>query len=176
MKAHKNKHSSATEALFSFSCRHRQRLESQHLLSDELDFVDSESLLSSKKQLQVRANKMTSARRVLQRVCEMRYMINKTFVFPHPATPCHLLSAPQVQCARFTGQRAPRSIRTCSHPGGQSLHQQRGGADDQPASAPRGHRPRLLAGRQLLHRQQPHGSGEAQPIRFGRNAEPEAIG
>ncbi|XP_041809701.1 Fanconi anemia group M protein isoform X2 [Chelmon rostratus] len=32
--------------------RHRQRLESQHLLSDELDFVDSESLLSSKKQLQ----------------------------------------------------------------------------------------------------------------------------
>uniref|UniRef100_A0A3Q3EH87 FA complementation group M n=1 Tax=Labrus bergylta TaxID=56723 RepID=A0A3Q3EH87_9LABR len=36
--------------LLSFSCRCRQRIENQHLLSDELDFAEPESLLSSKKQ------------------------------------------------------------------------------------------------------------------------------
>lgn len=64
--AHKHKHSSTTRALFSFTCRCRQRLENQHMLSDELDFVESESLLPSKKQPQVQANKMTPAHRVLQ--------------------------------------------------------------------------------------------------------------
>lgn len=62
-----HQHSSTTTAVFSFTCRCRQRLENQHSLSDELDFVESESLLTSKRQTQV-VNKITSAHMVLQYV------------------------------------------------------------------------------------------------------------
>ena len=85
--------------------------------------------------------------------------------FVQPGSACHLIGPSGVQ---RTG--------ACYHSGGQSLHQQRCGADVQPATAPRSHRPRLLAGRQLLHRQQPHGRGEAQPVGPGHGAEPEATG
>lgn len=127
-------------------------------------------------------NKRTSAHMFLQHV--KRWDMSSTeqlnykwgVVFHYPGKPCHLLSASEVFCAGLPTQRVPRWTRTCQHPGGQSLHQQRSGPDDQPASAPQSRRPRLLAGRQLLHRQQPHGGGEAQPIRLGRNAEPEATG
>lgn len=44
---------SHSSVVFSLSCRCRRRIENQHLLSDELDFEKSESLLSSKKQPQV---------------------------------------------------------------------------------------------------------------------------
>lgn len=81
--------------------------------------------------------------------------------------PSHPFSFPQDEWASCSG-------RTCLRGGGQPLHQQQRGADDQPAPRPRGHGSRLLARQQLLHRQQPHGSGEAQPVGPGRLAEPKA--
>lgn len=81
-------------------------------------------------------------------------------------SPSHLFRIPQVcrvSCSR-----------TGLHRGGQSLHQQQRGTDDHPAPGPRGHGPRLLTRRQLFHRQQPHGSREAQPVRSGCLTEPKA--
>lgn len=51
--------SSTTKAALSSTCRCRQRLENQHMLSDELDFAESELLLTSKKQPQVGINNTT---------------------------------------------------------------------------------------------------------------------
>ena len=48
----------AMRELFVLSCRCRQRLENQHLLSDELDFEKSVSPLTSKNPPKVKTNKM----------------------------------------------------------------------------------------------------------------------
>lgn len=53
---HKESSWTITAFLFSSTCRCRQSLDNQHSLSDELDFVESESLLISKKQAHVGAD------------------------------------------------------------------------------------------------------------------------